>query len=131
MKPVDRRSASHSAALQVTVHQAGDDVVVVEAAGEVDLSTHHQVEAALLDALAPPPTILIIDLSNVTFCNVTGINALIDAQQRAEAVNTDLRIVSTHSAVRRLLTVTAVDSYLNLYPNRSSAHETSTRWACR
>ncbi|MQA83015.1 MAG: anti-sigma factor antagonist [Streptosporangiales bacterium] len=124
MTHADHGRSPRTASLDVAVRQLDRDVVLVDIAGEVDLSTHRDIEAMLFDVLEPPsPKILIADLSEVSFFDASGISTLVHAHQRAQTVDTDLRVVSDRRTVRRPLTTTGVDRDLHLYNDPSAAHE--------
>lgn len=123
MTPIDYGMSPRAGSIEVVMRQLDSDVVLVAATGEVDFHTHTDLKAALVDALTPPaPTVLITDLSGVSFFDSSGISTMVDAHQWAQSVGTDLRIVCDQRAVRRPLTITGVDRYLNLYDTRESAY---------
>jgi anti-anti-sigma regulatory factor len=57
----------------------------------------------LLAAAGHGAAILIIDMSGMTFGNLAGVQAIIDAHNQAAATRTQLRLAAT--AVRRILTL--------------------------
>lgn len=59
------------------------EIVVLRAAGEVDLDTQASLESALARCLDPCPRYLVVDLSAVTFCAVRGLCLVGDAAVRA------------------------------------------------
>ena len=88
----------------------------LEVDGELDLAT----APALLDrvraAVAGHPPAVVLDLADVTFCDSSGINALIDAQAYATRSGIPLRVVNAQRATRRALEVTGVLSLLTGRP---------------
>ena len=80
----------------------------LEVSGELDLAT----ASALLDrvrtATAEHPAAIVLDLAELTFCDSSGINALIDAQSYAAARGVPLRVVNARRITRRALEVTGV-----------------------
>ena len=80
----------------------------LEVSGELDLAT----AATLLDrvrtATAERPEAIVLDLTELTFCDSSGINALIDAQSYAAARGIPLRVVNARQVTRRALEVTGV-----------------------
>lgn len=110
--------------VDVAVRRLDDSVVLVNTVGEVDFATHREVKDALFDVLVPPaPKILVVDLSHVSFFDSSGVATMMDAQQRAQTVDTELRIVCDGRTVMRPLVITTVDRYLNLYSDRATAIE--------
>jgi len=84
-------------------------------AGEVDLA----VSAALLDAIISAGSTggtcdLIVDLTEVTFLDSTGINALVDARNRLATESVRLRIENPTPFVAHVLDVVGVAEHLGL-----------------
>jgi anti-sigma B factor antagonist len=94
--------------------------VVVTLPAEIDISNAAAVEAQLLAACAPGLTI-IADLSATTFCDSSGIRALLTAHQHAAADDARFRAVVPPGPVRRMLALTAFDTILNIFPTVTEA----------
>jgi anti-sigma B factor antagonist len=77
-------------------------VLVTRVHGEVDLLTAPRLAAALIEQADGRAPVLVADLSEVDFFGAAGLDALAQAQQRAEAANVSLRLVAG-PPVRRLL----------------------------
>lgn len=92
---------------------------VLEIAGEIDLATAPQFEAkvATMDAATP----LVVDMSNVTFMDSTGLRVLIGAHERAKEAGGRVSIVAADGPVTKLLAITGVDAWLHVYETRASA----------
>ncbi len=79
-----------------------DDCILIRVSGEVDMTT----SGALLGALAPDrERPFVIDLSETTFMDSTGLNALVAARNRGARIG--LRRPSRN--VRQTLAVTGLD----------------------
>lgn len=89
----------------------GQDGVLISVSGEFDVHTAGQVrdEFSEAEALTPTPTVITVELSEVTFMDSTGLGVLIGALGRATA--REGRIVLAHptSRVLRLLALTGMD----------------------
>ncbi len=128
MTHTDHGFSPRTRAIDIAVRRLNEDLVLVNTVGEIDLATHREVKDALFDVLVPPaPQIVVADLSHVSFFDSSGVATLIDAQQRAQTVDTELRIVCDGRAVMRPLVITTVDRYLNLYSDRAAAIEEPAR----
>ena len=79
-----------------------DDGPGVVAVGELDLATTPAFTAALSEALDDERQTLTIDLSGVTFCDSTGLRALLTAPGHRP-----VRLRGPSPALRRLLDLTA------------------------
>lgn len=106
--------------LLITRTAADDGTCVLSVAGEVDLDGSAQLRDALLSCLdAAPGTV--VDLSEVTFMDSSGINALITAHQAAQANGTRLRLAAPQDAVLRVLQLVGVDTLIPCHPTLGAA----------
>jgi anti-anti-sigma factor len=83
-----------------------DDVVVVTAAGEIDLANGAMFAEVLTAAAAPGPRLLACDLTGVGFLACTGITTLVELRADLAARGGLLRVVTTDSTVLRVLEAT-------------------------
>jgi len=74
-----------------------DSVVIVTAAGDVDMDTAPILLEELIFAVAQatPPAPVIVDLRDIEFFGSSGIAALLDAHQRCTQRDITLRVVAT------------------------------------
>jgi anti-sigma B factor antagonist len=80
----------------------------VTAAGELDLTTSPVVDDAVVE-LAGPDRLIDLDLSQITFMDSSGLNALLRLR---ETVPT-LRVVAVSNQIRRLLEMTGLTTLLD------------------
>jgi anti-sigma B factor antagonist len=92
---------------------------VVTMPAEIDVTNSEQAQQALLTALGQPPAILIIDMSETTFCDSAGVQAIIAAHKHAAAIGKELRLVAP--LVERILTLVGIDQVIPLYPTLEAA----------
>ena len=92
---------------------------VVTLPAEVDVTNTSEVRQALLAAASHDMPVLIVDMSGTTFCDSTGVRAIIDTYRQAAASGTELRLVAT--AVLRILTIVGVDELIPIYPDLEAA----------
>ncbi|MFB6892116.1 STAS domain-containing protein [Kitasatospora sp. NPDC056327] len=91
--------------------------------GELDLDTVPVLRAALDPALAGPGGTVLIDCADLSFCDSTGLSALLEAAGRATACGGRLELVRPRPLVRRVLELTgATDAFrvLDDLPLRSA-----------
>ena len=81
---------------------------------EIDICSRGQVEASLSLALDSGAAVLIADASHTTFCDCSGVHALIRANHRAVAAGVQLRIAAS-PAMRRVMQLTGADRVLDTY----------------
>ena len=98
---------------------------VVTIRGELDLATAIRLKDCL-EGLGEAGTAdrLVIDLSQCTFVDSSGLEQLVVAQRRTEA---PLHIVAGESQVREVLALTALDSVFSLHETREDAVESLLR----
>jgi anti-sigma B factor antagonist len=90
---------------------------VVSLPGEIDITNADQVREDLLSVLNQGAALLIADLSKTTFCDSAGVSALARSFRRAEASQSEMRLVVSTLAVQRVLALTGIDRLLNIYPS--------------
>jgi anti-anti-sigma factor len=92
---------------------------VITMPAEIDATNAGQIRQALLSAASHRMAMLIIDMSETTFRDSAGVNAIIAAHKQTAATRTGLRLVAT--PVGRILTLTGADQLIPIYPNPQAA----------
>ena len=83
------------------------DSVTVAVAGEIDLSTADQLDAAIREAEKTEINRIVVDLSDLSFVDSTGLSVFLEAIQRNRRDGNRLSFVpSKHDEVARLLALT-------------------------
>jgi len=77
--------------------------------GELDIATIRTVREGLLSMLLSAARLLVIDLSEVSFCDVAGLAMLIDMQRRASRRGITVRLAAPRPQLARLLRATGLD----------------------
>ena len=100
---------------------------VVECVGAVDLDGAPLLRAALHEVLAarPVPSLVVVDLAAVTFCDSSGLNVLLKGRTEAGRQGVALHLAHVGRQVGELLRITGVD---RLFP---VAHDTTAPGARR
>lgn len=91
---------------------------------EIDATNADEIRQALLGA-CDGAAILIIDMSETTFCDSAGLRAIITAQKQAAATGTQFRLAAT--ALLRILTITGVERLIPVYSTLAGALAECTR----
>jgi len=76
--------------------------------GEVDMSSASQLAAYLIDELGDGVTSLVVDASDVTFLDSTGLRVLVDVSARLDAIGGRLIVGPMSPSVRRVLEMTGL-----------------------
>jgi anti-sigma B factor antagonist len=94
---------------------------VVSLPAEIDIINADQVREDLLSLLNQGAVLLVADLSKTTFCDSAGVSALVRTFRRAEASQSEMRLVVSTRAVKRVLSLTGIDRLLKIYPSVSAS----------
>jgi anti-anti-sigma factor len=97
-------------------------VEVIELGGELDLASAPAV-AARVDALRANgrPARVVVDLSELEFCDSTGLRALIGAATEIRAAGGRLVLSVGEGNVARLLAITGAAEWLEIHPDLDTA----------
>ncbi|MGW7533919.1 STAS domain-containing protein [Amycolatopsis sp. NPDC054798] len=98
---------------------AGETVVTVSA--ELDLRSTTRLRDALSDETALRPRALIVDVTSVTFCSVSGLEVLMRAARAAGAAGVPFVLVASQRAVLRPLRVLGLDKELRVVERLADA----------
>jgi anti-sigma B factor antagonist len=99
-------------------HQDQAEVLVV--VGELDMDTAPQLSSEIARCLDGRPTLLVLDLTEVSFMGSSGMAALVAAQQTV-GPDSVLRVVTDQRAVLRPLQIAQLDRILALYSSVDEA----------
>jgi len=90
------------------------DILVVEVAGEVDMATSPQVTEAV-EAAPDGCRRVVVDLSEVTFLDSSGLNSLVGSRRSLGARGIELRVVSpSDHVVRRVFEIAQLTDELGV-----------------
>jgi anti-sigma B factor antagonist len=115
-------SSAGSSPLRTGITRPGPGIAVLDVHGEVDTLTAPPLEQATGELLAEPgTTVIVVDLTGVTFLASSGLAVLIRAAHRASSRDLRLRLVAAARAVRRPLEVTGSDQLFDMYEDVEGA----------
>jgi anti-sigma B factor antagonist len=97
--------------------QAGQIMsVVVVLPAEIDVTNSDEVHQELTSVLSPGLATVIADLTSTSFCDSSGVHAIMHAHERAAARDVGMRLaVSPGGSVRRVLQLTGADLILPVF----------------
>ncbi|WP_280403282.1 STAS domain-containing protein [Nocardia brasiliensis] len=107
--------------LRVSLTAPSDTVTLCALAGEVDFYTAELFRSRLTDALGNAASTLVIDLSQVTFFGVAGLQVLLEARTWAEHIDRRIRLVTGPRCVNRLLAAAGDDADFDTTDNLADA----------
>ena len=89
-----------------------DDRLAIIPTGEFDMSTADKLDDAVRAAEATDAKRIIIDLTEVTFMDSTGLKVLLEAVARARANSNRLRLIRGRRRVQRVFELTKTEDFL-------------------
>jgi anti-sigma B factor antagonist len=104
-RPTDTTDTGEIVSFDVVPH--GDRAVVVHATGEIDMLTAPALRTRL-DEHLPTASLLVLDLSQVTFLGSAGLAVLVAAKEDADRLGHTLRLVPGSRIVTRALEATGL-----------------------
>jgi anti-sigma B factor antagonist len=100
--------------------------VIVTLPAEIDVTNSEQVYEQLAKAIAPGVDVVIADMTETTFCDSSGVHAIIHAYEGAAARDVHLRLaVSPNTSVRRVLRLIGIARLMPVYESLREALEAS------
>jgi anti-sigma B factor antagonist len=98
------------------VERDGGGAARLRLTGELDLSTAPQLTTAIEDLAAAGETRLLLDLTDLTFCDSTGMAVFVRGDNQAAADGGWLRLTGANGRVERVLRVTGLADVLRHDP---------------
>jgi anti-anti-sigma factor len=89
--------------------------LVAALSGELEIAATPLLREQLVDLLRPSACRLVIDLSAVTYADVSGLAVLVGVAHRAEALGGFLRLAAPAAAVTEILQATGLDRQLDVF----------------
>ncbi|MCX4823576.1 STAS domain-containing protein [Streptomyces sp. NBC_01142] len=106
--------------LQVEVRTEGLSEVV-KPAGELDHHTADLLRAPLDEALEQGRVRLVIDCSELEFCDSTGLNVLLGARLKAEAAGGGVHLAGMLPVVARVFEITGAEAVFTVHDSLGAA----------
>jgi anti-sigma B factor antagonist len=88
---------------------------------EIDVSNADRVAGELFATIKPGVRVVIVDMTLTTFCDSSGLRAIAQAHDRAQAQDAELRLVTASPGVLRVLAVTSLDAVVPVYSRLDDA----------
>ncbi|SEM81425.1 STAS domain-containing protein [Nonomuraea pusilla] len=103
-----------------------DPCIVLRAVGDLDVSGAPRLRAEIDQALAPAsaPPLLVLDLTEVPFCDSVGLGLLVATLNRVRQVRGRMVLVLADGMIRHLLTITNLDRHFTTRGSLDEARET-------
>jgi anti-sigma B factor antagonist len=98
-----------------------DGGIVVVVTGEVDMVTTPQLRDCVQDQIAEQPSVLVLDLSGLSFLGSSGLAVLVESLEQCRAKEITLRLVCTSREVLRPMEATGLTELFEIYPDLETA----------
>jgi anti-sigma B factor antagonist len=99
-----------------------DSVLIASVEGEIDASNAAELRLALSDRLPSSASALVLDLTEVTYIDSSGVHLMFDLGRRLAARRQAMRLVVPEGApMMRVLELCAVDSVAPMDPDLDAA----------
>jgi anti-anti-sigma factor len=109
-----------SPGLDLSVRTAGG-VTIAELTGELDIASAPALREQLLRLLRPGSSRLVIDLSEVSFCDASGLAVLVSTGRRARLLGGFLRLAAVSPQVGRVLHLAGLLRNFAIFPTAQAA----------
>ncbi|MFD0692006.1 STAS domain-containing protein [Actinomadura fibrosa] len=107
----------------ITVH-ASEAGPVLRIAGDLDFNTASGLREEVRRVPLDPGRLLILDLTDLTFCDSSGISALIAARNRAVAAGAGIALAAVPPNTARILGIVGLDKVFPIHPDAATAAKT-------
>jgi anti-anti-sigma factor len=119
-RPLPERAVSRVPEDRLPVSWSGR-VAVVRMPEELDTTIADEVREELLAVLNQGPPALVLDMTRTTFCDSSGVNALVRARLRATAGDVDMRVATESPVVLRVFTLVGLTQAIDVHPDVPTA----------
>jgi anti-sigma B factor antagonist len=96
-------------------------VPVLDVGGEIDVATSPRLQELLTGLIEGGSTFVIVNLTDVSFIDSTGLGALAAGVKEARAAGGDIRLVVTSPQIIKLLELTGLDEVFSVASSTKDA----------
>jgi anti-sigma B factor antagonist len=117
-----RDNAMMTSDAQFEVTASGEPgVPVLGVRGEIDVASAPEFHSSLSDLIGQGSEMVIVDLSEVSFIDSTGLGVLVGAEKEMRASGQELRLVVTRPQITKILELTGLDEVFTVLPSTNDA----------
>jgi anti-sigma B factor antagonist len=107
--------------MQATVTDYRSDVTVLRLRGELDADTASQLHATLADLLERPVPRIVVDVTELKFCDSVGLSAFITSKQVINARGGWLSFAGANPFLVQLMETVGLTRYFAMFPEVEDA----------
>jgi anti-anti-sigma factor len=100
---------------------------VVSTTVDIDYYSGPMLYRAIIAAAIPDAPVVVVDLSETTFCDCAGLGSLFHAYQRVGEGGVEVRVVSSNPRVQKTMAISKYDRDLLVFDNLAEAVAAATR----
>ena len=101
--------------------QSIDDGMLIEVQGEINFTTSPALRAELMSVLQPGLSRLVVDLSDVTHMDSSGVATLVEAMQIQRQNDNKLVLCSLQPRVKGIFQISRLDNVFTIVDDRETA----------
>jgi anti-sigma B factor antagonist len=116
--PLKRDESDH---MQATITDHRCDVAVLHLRGELDADTAGQLHAMLAQLLERPVPRIVVDLSQLKFCDSVGLSAFVTSKQVIAARGGWLSFAGANAFLLKLMETVGLTRYFAIFPEVDDA----------
>lgn len=116
--PLDRDESDF---MQATVSDDRSDIAVLRLGGELDADTAAQLHAILAGLLERPVPRIVVDVSDLKFCDSVGLSAFITSKQVISARGGWLSFAGANPFLLNLMETVGLSRYFAIFPEVEDA----------
>lgn len=106
--------------MEWTVTDIGNDIVLVEVSGRLDVPGALKADPAFA-AIADDKMYVIVDLSQLSFLASLGIRTLVSTSKALRAKNGNLVLMAPQASIEQVLSSSGIDTVIPVVKDRSAA----------
>lgn len=109
--------------MEMTIETQPANIAIVHMQGKLDLLSTANVKQRLSQVVSEGSSKLVIDMSNVTFIDSSGLAALVSALKTTRLASGDLRLACLSEEARNIFEITRLDRVIQSYETVEDAIE--------
>jgi anti-sigma B factor antagonist len=107
--------------MRATVTDHKSDVAVLQLSGELDADTATELHTTLADLLERPVPRIVVDLTDLKFCDSVGLSAFITSKQVITARGGWLSFAGANPFLSQLMATVGLSRYFAIFPEVEDA----------
>ena len=113
--------------MEIIMETLDDRLVFFGVSGRVDALTSPQLEQELMSALAQQGKFCVLDLTQVDYMSSAGLRVLLMCKKTAARNKGTFALCGLQESVRKILEMVGYLPLLEIYPDRTTAHDAARK----